>query len=147
MIAVPASRPPTSRSTVATGGGKRKKTTSSPPAVAAAPAPAAGAAPAMTSSLQKALGAFGGTTTQIVDGWAEDDELEIDVDIDETPTDEVGTQMVEFMDVERSKEVRKKESGNSPTAAKKGRGARVLGDDEAVWGGSSPMGPHCNNDS
>jgi len=50
------------------------------------------------------------------------------------------TEMVEFMESERSKDARKGEAKDDGSSKKKNKA--ILEDDEAVWGANSAMGPH-----
>lgn len=64
--------------------------------------------------------------------------------IDEIAPEQGTTEMVEFMDSERSKDARKADRKDDGAGLKKSRS--VLGDDEAVWGANSAMGPHFQED-
>jgi len=92
----------------------------------------------MLSSLQAAATGNNGDNQE---GWESDSMLE--TDIDESPKEEQdGTEQVDFMDSERIKETRKIGGGATESTKKKGKSNQVLGEDEAVWGCKSPMGPH-----
>ena len=59
--------------------------------------------------------------------------------IDSAPASE-GTELVDFMDSERSKDARPTKDAGKGNGEKKYK--TVLEDDEAVWGANGPIGPH-----
>jgi len=73
-------------------------------------------------------------------GSAQPPEEVVEEEIDSLSTVEQGTEEVDFMDSERSKEARLAEDQGERNTNKKTRA--VLQNDEAVWGANGPMGPH-----